>query len=91
MTWKCRCSISTTSSELEAALVRLAYVLLLSAALCGDAYAHASLLQASPAADSIISAAPQEVALAFTDTLEAAFSSLRVTDENGVEVSQGKA
>lgn len=57
----------------------------------GAAFAHASLLHASPAADSIVSAAPQEVTLAFTDTLEAAFSKLTVTDGNGVEVSQGKA
>lgn len=57
----------------------------------GAAFAHASLLHASPAADSIVSAAPQEVTLAFTDTLEAAFSKLTVTDANGVEVSQGKA
>jgi copper resistance protein C len=71
-------------------LVRLASVLL-SAALCGAAYAHASLLHANPAADSIVSAAPQEVTLTFTDTLEAAFSNLTVTDGNGVEVSQGKA
>ena len=33
----------------------------------------------------------QEVTLTFTDTLEAAFSKLTVTDANGTEVSQGKA
>ena len=44
-----------------------------------------------PAANSIVSAAPQEVTLTFTDTLEAAFSDLTVMDGNGVEVSQGKA
>src|SRR5690242_21946858 len=57
----------------------------------GAASAHASLLHASPAADSMVSAAPQEITLTFTDTLEAAFSKLTVTDGNGVEVSQGKA
>jgi len=31
------------------------------------------------------------VTLTFTDTLEAAFSKLTVTDANGTEVSQGKA
>ena len=71
-------------------MVRLASVLL-SAALCGAAYAHASLSHATPAANSIVSAAPQEVTLTFTDTLEAAFSDLTVMDGNGVEVSQGKA
>jgi copper resistance protein C len=55
------------------------------------AHAHASLLQASPAAGSMLSAAPQEVALTFTDKLEAAFSKLTVADASGTEVSQGKA
>ena len=64
---------------------------LLSVALCGAAYPHASLLRASPAAGSIVTAAPQEVTLTFTDTLEAAFSNLTVTDGNGAQVSQGKA
>jgi methionine-rich copper-binding protein CopC len=35
------------------------------------AHAHASLSHASPSAGSALSAAPQEVALTFTDTLEA--------------------
>ena len=71
-------------------MVRLASVLL-SAALRGAAYAHASLSHATPAANSIVSAAPQEAMLTFTDTLEAAFSDLTVMDGNGVEVSQGNA
>ena len=54
------------------------------------AHAHASLSHASPSGGSALSAAPQEVTLTFTDTLEAAFSKLTVTDANGVEVSQGK-
>lgn len=55
------------------------------------AYAHASLTHASPSAGSTTSAAPHELTLTFTDTLEAAFSKLAVTDASGVEVSQGKA
>jgi len=47
------------------------------------AYAHASLSRASPTGGAALST--------FTDTLEAAFSSLTVTDANGIEVSQGKA
>jgi methionine-rich copper-binding protein CopC len=53
--------------------------------------AHASLSRASPSGGSALSTAPQEVTLTFTDTLEAAFSKLTVTDANGTEVSQGKA
>jgi methionine-rich copper-binding protein CopC len=55
------------------------------------AQAHASLAHASPSGGSAVSTGPQEVTLTFTDTLEAAFSSLTVTDANGIEVSQGKA
>jgi copper resistance protein C len=55
------------------------------------AYAHASLTHASPSAGSTMSAAPHEVTLTFTDTLEADFSKLAVTDASGVEVSQGRA
>jgi hypothetical protein len=47
------------------------------------AHAHASLSHASPSADSALSTAPQEVTLTFTDTLEAAFSNLTVTDARG--------
>ena len=54
------------------------------------ARAHASLSHANPSDGSALSTAPQEVALTFTDTLEAAFSRLTVTDANGIEVSQGK-
>ena len=54
------------------------------------AHAHASLSHASPSGGSALSAAPQEVTLTFTDTLEAAFSKLTVTDPNGADVSQGK-
>jgi methionine-rich copper-binding protein CopC len=55
------------------------------------AHAHASLAHASPSVGSIMSAAPHEVILTFTERLEAAFSKLTVMDANGTEVSQGKA
>jgi copper resistance protein C len=54
------------------------------------AHSHATLSHASPSGGSVLSAAPQEVTLTFTDTLEAAFSNIKVTDANGIEVSQGK-
>jgi copper resistance protein C len=55
------------------------------------AHAHASLAHASPSAGSTMSAAPYEVILTFTESLEAAFSNLTVMDASGTEVSQGKA
>ena len=55
------------------------------------AHAHTSLAHASPSAGSTMSAAPHEVILTFTESLEAAFSNLTVMDASGTEVSQGKA
>jgi methionine-rich copper-binding protein CopC len=55
------------------------------------AHAHASLAHASPSVGSIMSVAPHEVILTFTERLEAAFSALIVMDSNGTEVTQGKA
>jgi methionine-rich copper-binding protein CopC len=54
------------------------------------AYAHASLVQASPPGGSTMSIAPHEVSLTFSDRLEAAFSKLTVRDASGAEVSRGK-
>jgi copper resistance protein C len=67
----------------------LAWLLLILSA--PEAQAHASLSHASPSGGSALTTAPQKVTLTFTDTLEAAFSTIRVTDANGDEVSQGKA
>jgi copper resistance protein C len=69
----------------------VAAVSLLFLVVTAPAYAHASLAHANPSAGSAVSAAPDEVTLTFTDTLEAAFSKLAVTDASGAEVSQGNA
>jgi copper resistance protein C len=55
------------------------------------AYAHAFLDHASPLVGSNVASAPREVSLTFTQNLEAAFSSVQVTDSNGARVDQGKA
>ena len=57
----------------------------------GAVLAHAALHQASPEAGSTVSESPGEVTLLFTDTLEAAFSSVDITDANGARVNEGKA
>ena len=54
------------------------------------AYAHAFLDHASPAVGSTVHAAPKEVRLWFTDSIEAAFSTLSVTDASGRRVDGGK-
>jgi methionine-rich copper-binding protein CopC len=55
------------------------------------ARAHAFLDHASPLVGSTVDAAPHEVSLTFTQSLEPAFSTVVVTDASGAEVSQGKA
>ncbi len=54
------------------------------------AHAHAFLEHTSPLAGSTVVSAPHEVALTFSQNLEAALSSVQVTDANGARVDQGK-
>jgi copper resistance protein C len=54
------------------------------------AQAHSMLDHAEPRVGSTIQSAPKEVALFFTQNLEAAFSSIEVSDSNGARVDQGK-
>jgi methionine-rich copper-binding protein CopC len=71
--------------------IRITLAMLLLVALgAGAARAHAFLDHASPLVGSTVAAAPPEVALTFTQNLEAAFSSVQVTDAKGVRVDQGK-
>src|SRR5271168_3326583 len=65
--------------------------LLLTALGATAARAHAFLDHASPLVGSTVAAAPHEVTLSFTQSLEPAFSSVEVTDANGGRVDQGKA
>ncbi len=55
------------------------------------ALAHAQLVQARPAADSVISSAPTEIVLQFNEKLEGAFSSVRVRDASGQQVDKRDA
>lgn len=55
------------------------------------ASAHAHLDHAVPAVGSTVTTAPQDVTLTFTQNLEAAFSTVEVTDASGARVDQGEA
>jgi copper resistance protein C len=55
------------------------------------AWAHAHLKTASPAPDSTVAAAPQSVAIDFTEGVEPQFSSITVVDAGGHRVDQGPA
>jgi methionine-rich copper-binding protein CopC len=54
------------------------------------AYAHAFLDHAEPRVGSTVPTAPREVVLFYSQNLEAAFSSVEVSDANGARVDLGK-
>jgi copper resistance protein C len=69
---------------------RIAVLSLLFAAVAATAArAHAFLDHASPLVGSTVATEPREVALTFTQNLEAAFSSVQVTDAKGARVDEG--
>ena len=70
-------------------LIRMAPLLLLLAA--GQASAHAFLERAEPRVGNKVATPPREVTLWFTEKLEAAFSSVTVTNAAGQRVDTGKA
>ena len=69
-----------------AALALLAFVLLAS-----GVFAHSFLEGAEPRPGSTVKTVPAEVRLRFTERLEAAFSTVLVTDEGGKRVDRGAA
>jgi methionine-rich copper-binding protein CopC len=56
----------------------------------GEAAAHASLDHAEPRVGNTVATAPSEVTLWFTQKLEAAFSTITVTNAAGQRVDSGK-
>ena len=65
-----------------------AFAALLLAAAAPLAAAHAFLDRASPRVGSTVHVSPPRVTLRFTGHLEAAFSTIRVTDKDGREVDR---
>lgn len=73
------------ATELRVAFIALLALLLGAAA----ASAHAVLDRASPAVGSTLRSAPREVSLRFTGNLEAAFSTVVVSNSAGARVDVG--
>jgi copper resistance protein C len=71
-------------------ILTLATTALLTLAAATAVYAHAFLDHAEPRVGSTVPSAPKEVVLVFSQKVEAAFSSVEVSDANGVRVDQGK-
>jgi len=57
----------------------------------GQAAAHAMLERAEPRVGNTVAIAPRDVTLWFTQKLEAAFSTISVTDPAGQRIDTGKA
>jgi hypothetical protein len=57
----------------------------------GQAAAHAMLDRADPRVGNTVATAPRDVTLWFTQKLEAAFSTISVTDPAGQRIDTGKA
>jgi methionine-rich copper-binding protein CopC len=57
--------------------------------LAGSALAHALLDRADPRVGSVVTEAPRRVSLSFTQKLEAAFSTVEVTNASGQRVDEG--
>ena len=70
----------------------LSVIWLLAALLATNtAQAHAMLDHADPRVGSTVATAPHELILTFTQSLEAAFSTVTVTGPGGARVDEGKA
>ena len=50
-------------------------------------WAHAELVSAVPAADAVVTALPDSVVLTFSEAIEPAFSSVKITGPAGIEVT----
>jgi methionine-rich copper-binding protein CopC len=66
-------------------------LLLWNSALIGSAFAHAHLKSASPAPDSIVTVAPQEVRIEFGEGVEPSMSGIEIVGANGPVAVTGKA
>jgi copper resistance protein C len=54
-----------------------------------SAFPHAAMIRSNPVADAILQTAPREVAIFFSERIQAARSSIIVEDANGSRVDNG--
>ena len=71
-------------------LVMMAVLALIAAVLAGKAGAHAKLVRADPAPDSMVAVAPKVVKVWFSEELRPKASTLEVVDSRGVRVDDRK-
>lgn len=66
-------------------------MVMLGAALPGEASAHPHLQSANPAPDAIVSTPPQEVRVAFSEVIEPSLSAIQIVGATGPVATAGKA
>lgn len=71
--------------------VKSGLALVLTLCACGTAYAHAHLLQTAPAADAVVTAAPDVLKLDFSEGIQLAFTGVTLHGPDGGIVSTGHA
>jgi methionine-rich copper-binding protein CopC len=71
--------------------LRVSIVAIVAAAFCSPAWSHARLLQSTPVANAVLTDAPKEVRIRFTEPLEGSFSGIEVTDASGKALTSDKA
>jgi hypothetical protein len=72
------------------AIVKFAAIAAFGVAQAPPAFAHAKLESSSPQANSVVSPAPAQVRLQFSDPLELPFSKIKLIDESGAVVTPSK-
>jgi hypothetical protein len=72
------------------AIVKFAAIAAFGVAQAPLAFAHAKLESSSPQANSVVSPAPAQVRLQFSDPLELPFSKIKLVDESGAVVTPAK-
>jgi copper resistance protein C len=71
------------------AIAQFAAVTFLVALSTSSAFPHAAIIRSSPVADTIIQSAPREVAIFFSERIQAARSAIVVEGSNGLRVDNG--
>ena len=84
-------TVASRSFSLLALILAVVWGVLVFLSSGGSALAHANLVEASPAPNSTLNAAPSQVIIWFTEPIEPRLSEIRVLDAQGARVDDGNS
>ena len=84
-------TVASRSFSLLALILAVVWGVLVFLSSGGSALAHANLVEASPAPNSTLDAAPTQVIIWFTEPIEPRLSEIRVLDAQGARVDDGNS